>query len=256
MIELVHVHVPKCGGMAFRAALRQVYTDDEIIGMPIECDPLQSRRGFHERCTAASRVVSGHAVVGSARPVTACDPGPLHIAIVRDPLERLRAWWNYLTPRVDRTPFTSLFEGRRVHGSVTSTYMGPRQSLVELVASGRAGLLGWTLDNVFVRFFAGLDLGTGAPPVTPRDLARAIERAQARDFAVFALRELDQALHFCAGALDWPCVPSLEAINLGPGHEQPAPLRFDGAVSSRVRDAAEPLVRYDYALLRALGVNL
>lgn len=236
MIELVHVHVPKCGGMAFRSAIEKVY-GERVIGMPITNTLEMARAALEERLVDLGQkdmrgyihgrwAVTGHA---PARGLVAVDA--LHVAIVRDPLERLISWRHF--SHVERD-----------------------EDFEAMLRSSEAGMHRWTLDNVFVRFFAGLPFGVEAPRVTAADVDVAVERASHPLFQIFTIDQLLQAVIFCAQALDWSLLPEPSITNVRPGQALPAPERDYDVFPAKLRALAQPLVVHDYDLFRRLEIDL
>lgn len=219
MKSLVHIHIPKCAGMALRAVLEQVY-GEAFIGLPI-CRNTQEAAAELVRATRALPVgikaaeaaaISGHAPYGYA---TLYDGGQ-HVALLRSPSSRLVSWYRM----EDRgEPFETIL--RR------GTYAGR------------------TLDNLQVRYLAGLRLDAEAPPVGERDLERAFENAQ--QMIVGGVRELGYVVQRVALACQWEKAVSIPHVNLGPDTVSPSP---HYSVTDEVFHLLEPLVSWDRALIR------
>jgi hypothetical protein len=98
MVELISVHMPKCAGTSFRAALEEMYGKDAIHfdyddrvadpAAPVNIDPV----GFRERAIASGypelhdkRVVHGHLHVGK---YDGLPDSAKRITFLRDPVRR------------------------------------------------------------------------------------------------------------------------------------------------------------------------
>jgi len=109
-LELLSVHVPKCGGSSLLTALARVFPGDELLldyddrpgdpASPVNLDP----PGFYERAHAAlplvlrgRRAVHGHFHPRKYQPANA----GFRTAIIREPLARLLShyhFWRRLSP--------------------------------------------------------------------------------------------------------------------------------------------------------------
>lgn len=130
MIELVHVHIPKCAGMSVRAVLRAAF-GDALVGTPI-CNTGSELLDFLAE-TGHDTSSGPVAVTGHAPWTRAAHWETRYVIPVRDPVERVYSWFRFCRGQTCLTP-------------------------ARMLATGQAGLHGWRLDNVITRFMAGLPL--------------------------------------------------------------------------------------------------
>jgi hypothetical protein len=198
---LLFVHVPKAGGRTFIRLLRDVYGrrflhyEPRRAWVPLEAYPpfLVGRLraigghlpyGFHERLSRSVPDWLRRSDGQATRPLR-------YIAIVRDPIERMRSYHAYVT----REP------SHRLHA--VTKHLSPRAFFEFLSASGH---LGNELRNQQCRLIGG----RGA------DFESCRQRVMRDYHAVGALEEMEPFLAHLQRTLRWPETIRLEHLNRSP----------------------------------------
>lgn len=109
-----------------------------------------------------------------------------------------------------------------------------------------------TLDNLQVRYLAGLRLDADAPPVESVHVKWAIENAQ--QMIVGGVRELGHVVQRLALACQWERAVTIPTVNLGrdTSPQKPSP---HYPVTDEVFELMEPLVCWDRVLIHRLGLG-